>query len=70
MRRGFNLTITAGAHGTYKHVNRSLGYWRTGRLNLKQFSISFQQEVLLVRELVRNLFSGTEMDICGLVVYV
>lgn len=48
----------------YKYVNRSLGYWRTGGLNLKQFSISFQQEVLSVRELVRleNLFSGTGMD--------
>lgn len=40
--------VTAGAHGTYKYVNRSEGYWRTGRL---------------VRDLVRLgvLFSGTEI---------
>lgn len=48
-------------------MNRSLVYRRTGGLNLKQFSVSFQQEVLLVRELVRlgNLFSDIEMIVAG-----
>lgn len=62
MRRGIpssiSYIVTAG-HGTIKYVNRSLGYWRTGGLNLLS-NPAFHSSRKLVR--LGNSFSGTEMD--------